>query len=96
MPHLLYRRKPSESKVNHNPRTKCNTACNSHPCNRKLKEKARVERIITDQQLVGVSVVCSKTVPQSIVACGSLIVVVVSACLDGNQSERSILSRDHR
>lgn len=29
-------------------------------------EEARVERVITDQQLVGVSVVCSKTVPQSI------------------------------
>ena len=29
-------------------------------------EEARVERLITDQQLVGVSVVCSKPVPQSI------------------------------
>ena len=29
-------------------------------------EEARVERNITDQQLVGVSVACSKTVPQSI------------------------------
>ena len=28
-------------------------------------EKARIERMITDQQLVGVSVVCSDTMPQS-------------------------------
>ena len=37
-------------------------------------EEARVERMITDQQLVGVSVVCSKTIPQSIATCGITIV----------------------
>ena len=36
--------------------------------------EARVERMITDQHLVRVSVVCSKTVPQSISTCGSPIV----------------------
>jgi len=38
-------------------------------------EEAVVARMITDQQLVGVSVVCSKTVPQSIGA-GSIPIVI--------------------
>ena len=57
-------------------------------------EEAGVERMITDQQLVGVSVVCgSQTVPQSISTCSIPIVTCGRYGLVGLSLEVSLASR---
>ena len=63
-------------------------------------EEARVERNITDQQLVGVSVVCSKAVPQSI-GVGSIPIVksgrygLISSLLKVNLASSLVINKDN-
>ena len=63
-------------------------------------KEAREERLITDQQLVPVSVVCSKTVPQSIGA-GSIPIVksgcngLVCSLLKVNIASSFVINKDN-
>ena len=63
-------------------------------------EEARIERMITNQQLVEVRVVCSKAVPQSIVTCGIPIVnsgryVLVGLPLKVNLASSLVINKDN-